>query len=208
MMRKYTPKPRKPAIGHRFGRVVVLADAPDRNGERCVLGRCDCGSEAVFRLYLLRRGHTQSCGCILKELLATSLNVTHGRCSRRAGKRSGVYYVWCGMRQRCTNPNSRNWPYYGGRGITVCERWLHDYLAFETDMGPRPPGHQIDRINNNWPYSPENCRWATRLVQSRNRRSVVLVSIDREPIGLAGMASHLAMHQAILRKCLRGSGVL
>lgn len=89
-----------------------------------------------------------------------------------------LYHVWQDMKGRCRNPNNRQWNDYGGRGIKVCDRWLHDYQTFAADMGDRPEGHSLDRINNNGDYTPENCRWADRKTQQRNQRRAVFVDID------------------------------
>ena len=116
-----------------------------------------------------------------------------------------LYNVWNSMRQRCGNPIAASYPYYGGRGITVCERWaLFD--NFLSDMGPRPtPKHQIDRIDNNGPYSPENCRWALRSVQAQNKRNNRAITANGETLLLADWARRLGCSpSAILSRIKAG----
>lgn len=129
-----------------------------------------------------------------------------------------LYHVWMSMKDRCRNPNCKAYPDYGGRGIQVCERWLNSYAAFAEDMGDRPPGTSIERIDNNGHYEPGNCRWATKKEQQRNRRYAVYVTIEGtryraiELADLAGVktdtiveraARGLPYEQVISREALR-----
>jgi hypothetical protein len=95
-------------------------------------------------------------------------------------KPHSLYGVWQGMKQRCLNKNNPHYKNYGGRGITVCDRWINDFHIFVSDIGKRPKGFTLDRINNDKGYSPDNCRWATRSEQQLNRRDAVWVTIEGE----------------------------
>jgi hypothetical protein len=140
--------------GKRFGRWHVIALFPERRPTSW-LCRCDCGGEGIVRGYNLIRGLSKSCICI---------NAKHGLC------RSCAYKRWQNMKSRCFNPRKRMYPWYGGRGITVCERWLI-FENFYADMGDPPPGMSLDRINNDGNYEPTNCRWAIVAEQLANRRN-------------------------------------
>ncbi len=146
-------------IGQRFGKLVVVAKAAERPGSK---GRyywscaCDCGSAKDVGRAELIKGDTKSCGCI---------NPRHGM------SHSSTHKSWTAMIQRCTNPKREAFPYYGGRGITVCERWATSFAAFFADVGERPPGTSLDRYPDpDGNYEPGNVRWATSLEQALNSR--------------------------------------
>lgn len=151
--------------GQRFGRLVVLERAENSMGRKARwLCRCECGRETTVVTDNLKSRHTQSCGCYSLER-ATK----HGAC--RAGEAMPEYGIWRSMIQRCTNPKDEKFSYYGGRGITVCQRWRESFANFLEDMGPRPSlNHSLDRIDTERGYFTANCRWSLRSVQNHNRR--------------------------------------
>lgn len=135
---------------------------------------------------MLKAGRTKSCGCYRvdrgKEHGAT-INLRHGEASN--GRETAEYRTWASMLSRCNNPNHVNYPYYGARGISVCDRWKV-YENFLADMGRRPSSkHSIDRRDNDGDYTPDNCRWATGKEQNRNTRRNRTVTIDGETKALA-----------------------
>jgi hypothetical protein len=164
--------------GQRFGRLVAMEPSQHRTprGRFKILWtcRCDCGGEAIATVDRLRSGETQSCGCLQRERAAAA-HFVHG------GKGTDEYLIWKGMRQRCLNPRNPNFRSYGGRGITICERWQASFAAFLADMGPRPsPQHSIDRVNNDGNYEPGNCRWALRVQQLNNHRRSHRITFNGE----------------------------
>jgi hypothetical protein len=189
--------PLKHGPGARFGRLVIQT----REGTR-ITCLCDCGNITVVSLANLCTGHTQSCGCLRAEVTADR-SYKHG--ASRRGKKTPTYNIWCGMvKHSCTDQNDKNWPNYGGRGIAVCERW-QSFENFLADMGERPEGGTIERIDHNGPYSPGNCTWATRKEQNRNTRRNKILTYGDKTQTLAQWAEDLGInHASLLGRLNRG----
>jgi hypothetical protein len=150
------------AVGERYGRLTVRAYAGQPRRERRWLCECDCGEMVEVGTGSLRSGNTRSCGCLRRDTNTARLT-THGASKTR------TYASWKTMLQRCDDENHVAFSYYGGRGITVCERW-RSFENFLADMGKRPEGKTLDRIDPDGNYEPSNCRWATYKEQRANHR--------------------------------------
>lgn len=182
--------------GQRFGRLVVLRRADDYvapSGQRHVAWECmcDCGKEIAVMAGNLTRGKTKSCGCLHDEVRVTATE-KHGGCHKGSFER--LYNIWCGMRQRCGNPNHPAYKDYGGRGITVTPEW-DSYKAFRN--WALSSGYaddlSIDRINNDLGYYPGNCRWANSEEQSNNQRSNINLTFNGETRSLSQWAKRLGI---------------
>lgn len=179
--------------GQVFGRLTVLGLAPQRCGNRrrwfC---RCICGTVIDPIEYTLVHGNSTSCGCGRRDSV-----VTHGRA------RTPEHRTWIRIHSRCTNPKATGYRNYGGRGIKVCERW-NSFEAFFVDMGPRPgPQHTIERKDNEKDYCPDNCCWATRKQQARNRRTNRLLTYHGETLPVIAWAERLGMTKETIAARLR-----
>jgi hypothetical protein len=158
--------------GQRFGRLVAI-ERVNVNGKLSYwLCKCDCGGESIVYTTSLTKYITQSCGCYQLER-ASETHYIHGKTGTK------VYRKWQHMKERCLNSRDKAYHRYGGRGITVCDRWLgkNGSLNFFNDMGECPKGYELERIDNNGNYEPDNCRWASHMEQCRNRRPNIFVSI-------------------------------
>ena len=155
--------------GRKFGRLRVKDRLPPKSGNNrgvVWLCECDCGNSCEVVSWNLKAGYTASCGCLKKDQDRRNLDqTTHG------ANRTKAYNSWRAMKDRCSQPTHNRWKHYGGRGIKVCDEWAADFRNFLRDMGlPPTTKHSIDRIDPNGHYEKANCRWATSLEQTRNRR--------------------------------------
>lgn len=165
--------------GERYGRLIVIAQAPHKGRRIAWLCRCDCGRDAVVVSHRLRARGTKSCGCakIMPPIQKPKAYAT---------RRDPTHRCWRKMIERCDKSYSTNFEYYGGRGIKVCDRWKSDFRNFLFDMGPRPSAfYSIDRYPNpDGDYEPGNCRWATQQQQVDNQKKTIWVIVDGERITL------------------------
>ena len=174
-------RPVKNLTGIRVGRLIVIKQVGFSKQHNALwLCKCDCGNEKVIVSSSLVTGDSQSCGCYMKDK-SIEAHLTHG-CS---GKNiTPEYSSWSGMKERCLNKKHMGFYSYGGRGITICDEWINSFETFLRDMGIRPKGTSLDRIDVNGNYCKENCRWATPREQRRNTRNTTIVVICGLPVSL------------------------
>jgi hypothetical protein len=178
--------------GDRYGRLVAVEKLGAQSSRHAVwLFRCDCGTTKAIRASKVRHAQTRSCGCMRRE------RIRHGHA--RNGDASTEYSSWTSMLQRCLNPNNAAYPHYGGRGITVCERW-RSFENFLADMGPKPSSaHSLERKKNDKGYEPGNVIWATRFEQNRNKRTTRLVVYQGREMCLEDAAASAGLTESGLR---------
>ena len=174
--------------GQVFGRWTVIERRQNKGRRVQWLCRCECGNTGLVMSNNLVSGISRSCGCFHIDTITT-----HGKC------KTTEYPTWVSMKSRCYTKSNIGFPYYGGRGIIVCDRWLHSFENFLTDMGHKPgAGYSLDRIDPNGNYCPENCRWSTREVQDNNRRSNTILTFDGKTQTVAQWAREKGIHKTTL----------
>lgn len=202
-------KPKPPLeIGSVYHRFTVIGDAEPRQvpGKGTLQSytkvRCQCGTEKEVKRTLLVNGIAKSCGCLGVEhghRLGRS-HLRHGQCKSR------TYTVWSLMKARCSNSTKPRWEDYGGRGITVCERW-QKFENFLEDMGERPPNTSIERIDNDGNYEPGNCKWGTLAEQARNKRTNVFVVLQGTRMILTDAAVVLGSSPPTIQNAAKRTGL-
>lgn len=160
----------KDMTGEKYGKLTVLKFSHMRGKHSYWLCKCDCGNLATVRADGLKRGTTKSCGCLIKN----NHPIEHGQAKTK------LYHLFYGMKQRCYNPKHESYHRYGGRGITICDKWLNDYMSFYrwSMKNGYKPGLTIDRIDNDGNYEPDNCGWITQKEQTRNTSRNTKITID------------------------------
>jgi uncharacterized protein (DUF2237 family) len=180
-------------IGTTYGHLTVVSYSHKSKSKHFYSCLCECGKESVVNGGHLRSGHTKSCGCMRGGVCNAE---KHGQSKR--GQTTRLYRTWVAMRQRCFNPLSTKYPYYGARGISVCDRWL-SFNNFAADMGTPEIGMSLDRIDNDKNYCTENCRWATTAQQSRNTSRNIYLAYKGKEQTLTDWANELGIPFSTLR---------
>lgn len=184
----------KDITGKKYGRLTAIEYSHTNNDKKAVWKCiCDCGNVCFVSGKHMRSGNTTSCGCYGNELRRKS-TLTHGGC---VGGKSKDYYLWLGMIDRCRNKNKKHYHRYGGRGIVVCGEWM-DFGKFMSDMGPRPDGYSIERIDNNGDYTPENCRWASKKDQANNRSNNRILKYKGRSLTVSQWADEIGLSKMVL----------
>lgn len=184
-----------------FGRLTTLGPAFRIGKESWQVCKCQCDNMVVVRTGHVNSGGTTSCGCYHREVMVV-------RSTKHGLREHSLYKTWNSMIQRCCNSKHPYYADYGGRGITVCDRWRESFLNFLADMGERPENCSIDRIDNSRGYEPGNCRWATQKEQCNNQRRNRLLTYNDKTQTLAQWSRELNFPKNLICACLhRGWGV-
>jgi len=194
----------KNVMGQKFGKLTVVSRNYDvtYNGNAFWFCQCECGKKTIVMGSRLIHGRTKSCGC-LRKLNGYTNPLSHGHAIGK--KKSKTYMIWANMINRCTNPAQKSYPKYGGRGISVCQRWRESFENFLEDMGEKPEGLSIDRIDNNGNYEKDNCRWTTKREQLRNYSRNRMITFNGKTQCLTDWAEEIGIdRQTISSRLYRG----
>lgn len=187
----------KDLTGYKCNKLTVICDDGTRElSTRSVKWKClcDCGKIVYVNGTILLKGKQQSCGCVLKGLIK---HIKHGHTSKN--KLSKTYESWANMKQRCLNPNNHKYKNYGLRGITICDEWVNSFDNFLKDMGEKPNGLTLERIDVNKGYFKENCCWANATAQANNKTSNRIIEFNNKSMTTAQWAEYLGISFTTLR---------
>ena len=178
----------------RFGRLIVIKENGIQNGSILWSCLCDCGNNTIVNGNSLRWGNTKSCGCLIKENNKNFPNKkTHDKTN------TDEYFIWKHIKGRCLNKNIKEYIFYGGRGITICEEWKNSFDKFFKHIGKKPFSNaQLDRIDNNGNYELGNVRWVTPSENCNNRRTTILLSANNKTLSIADWAKELEIKYGTL----------
>jgi hypothetical protein len=198
-------------IGKKFNRLLILKEGSSikygKTTMRKVFCQCDCGNVKEIDLNSIKRGKSTSCGCYNKENAKKS-STKHGLAMLSTGIRHPDYAIWTKLKSRCLNPNDKSYKHYGGRGIKVCERWLHSFENFINDLGWRPnKKYSLERIDYNKDYCPENCKWILKSEQTKNCRRVKLIAYNGKEHCLTDLCKLLGLVYSTMRHRVYDLGI-
>jgi len=183
-------------IWKRYGRLFVIGYSHNQKVRTMWNVICDCGQEKIVAGNSMISGAVLSCGCLRKENFSKMIN-KHGHA--KVGKATVEYTTWLDMKTRCFNKNKKQYKDYGGRGITICKEWVDSFEKFFEDMGKKPTGMTLDRIDNDKGYSKKNCRWATRKEQSNNLRNNIIIEYNGLKLTMGQWAEKVGLKRETLR---------
>lgn len=179
--------------GRKFGRLTVTGVLGIYRRHTYFRCECECGNLTDTTSDALQKGAVKSCGCLWREIM-----------TKHGSSRTPEYKIWVGMKARCLNPKEKAYEHYGGRGITICDRWKSSFKHFLEDMGSRPfARHEIERIDNNGNYENGNCCWATRKEQNNNKRNTKVITIEDRTMSTTQWSAETGLSRGTIKSRIR-----